>query len=244
MSRPPTATLAFAAVLACVLAAECVPLRPASNATGAHVAETRRAAVDTMPVREAGTWSSDILARPLFSESRRPPKARSSAASAPPPGARLAGIMLGANQPPLAIFAPAGGGKSVALSIGGAIDGKVIARILPERVVMTDGAILSPTYDKDKAAAGAGGTPAATFEPFGQPPMTLSNMDGQAAVTPMNLGGQAPVPPPGAGGPGADQRPPQFATPFFRLHPVPMPQMPLMPPPPVPPEDVTQGIQP
>jgi hypothetical protein len=224
--------LVSAAVLACVLAAEAMPTLPVTPELRPVATDTRRRARETMPPRDAATWSYDVVARPLFSTSRRPPAPKKSGASAPPAVARLAGIMLGENLPPLAIFAPAEGGKSIELTVGGVVNGETIARIESEKVVMSDGTSVAPSFDKDKDKFGiAPGTTSSPppFGPFGQPPMSLSGMGVPAPAAPGMSGTM--------GNP-SEQHPPMFGGSFFRMRPVPMP-----PQPPVPPQDAGQSQQ-
>ena len=125
------------------------PAAPARVASGPQTA-ARLAARDT----EA--WVSTILARPLFSVSRKPPKAAAAKASASGPGMpRLSGIMIFAGVK-RAIFAPEGGGKPLVLEEGASLDDTSIRTIQPGQVILASGEVLRPAYDKNRVP----GTPA------------------------------------------------------------------------------------
>jgi hypothetical protein len=113
--------------------------------------------------RAVADWEASVLARPLFSISRRPPKVEASTGTAAAPDqARLAGILIG-RFGKQAIFAPEGGGKPLVLGEGAAINESVIRSIQPSQVVLASGAVLTPSFDKNR-------TPSAPFIPGFQPP--------------------------------------------------------------------------
>jgi hypothetical protein len=114
--------------------------------------------------RAVADWAASTLARPLFSISRRPPKVEARAGpSAAPDQARLAGILIG-RFGRRAIFAPEGGGKPLVLGEGAPINESVIRSIEPSQVVLASGAVLTPSFDKNR-------TPSAPFIPGFQPPV-------------------------------------------------------------------------
>jgi hypothetical protein len=103
-----------------------------------------------MAARDTDAWARAILARPLFSIGRRPPKI------APPRSAgtqqdmpRLSGIMIAAGFK-RAIFAPDGGGKPLVLTEGEALADTSIRAIEPGAVVLASGEVLHPAYDKNR----------------------------------------------------------------------------------------------
>ena len=97
--------------------------------------------------RDTAVWGGAILARPVFSISRRPPRAVAGSKSETAAGqARLSGIMI-TREGRRAIFAPDGGGRPMVLAEGATVNGVVINRILPDRVLLVGGHTLQPTYD-------------------------------------------------------------------------------------------------
>jgi hypothetical protein len=101
------------------------------------------AARAVLPARQTAGWVSLILARPLFTINRRPAKSAAGPAAAAAGDARLCGIMISATLR-RAIFAPEGGGKPLVLGEGASVNDSVIARILPDRVIMASGTVLLP----------------------------------------------------------------------------------------------------
>ncbi len=100
--------------------------------------------------RSATNWADTVLARPLFSASRRPPHvAAGTLDNAAPDEARLAGIMIG-RFGRRAIFAPSGGGKPLVLAEGAQVNDSTIRRIDPDRVVLSSGTVLTPAFDKNR----------------------------------------------------------------------------------------------
>ena len=171
--------------------------------------------------RAVAEWAATTLARPLFSISRRPPKVETSAGpSAAPDQARLAGILIG-RFGKQAIFAPEGGGKPLVLGEGAAINESVIRTIEPSRVVLASGAVLTPSFDKNR-------TPSAPFIPGFQPaapafqpgfPNGMMPQPGfpmQRSVMPPPQGeGADGAPPPGVPVPGMTQPVPVFRGPMI-----------------------------
>lgn len=92
-----------------------------------------------------------ILARPLFTPSRRPPAGPASAG-----GLRLSGVVVGPDSR-LAIFEPPKGGKPVIVQVGQQVSGAVVRAIGPTSVLLTgpDGPrVLQPA---DQAAGRSSG---------------------------------------------------------------------------------------
>jgi len=113
-------------------------------------------------LRETAAWGETILQRPLFTISRRPPRAvRNGGQVAAVGQARLAGIMI-SRTGRRAIFAPEGGGKQRVLAEGAAVNDSTIRRIQPDRVILASGTVLLPAYDKNRSQA--------TTPPFQPPP--------------------------------------------------------------------------
>jgi hypothetical protein len=114
--------------------------------------------------RAASAWAESVLARPLFSISRRPPKVQASAGTAAAPDqARLSGILIG-RFGKRAIFAPEGGGKPLVLGEGASVNESTIRSIEPNQVVLTSGTVLIPSFDKNRV-------PSQPYVPPFQPPM-------------------------------------------------------------------------
>ncbi len=118
--------------------------------------------------RETNAWAATILARPLFSAGRRPPRvAAGSRDEAAPDEARLAGIMIG-RFGRRAIFAPGGGAKPLVLGEGAEVNESTIRSIEPGQVVLASGAVLRPEFDKNRV-------PTAYTPPFQPPMQTMPN---------------------------------------------------------------------
>ena len=114
--------------------------------------------------RAAAAWAESVLARPLFSISRRPPRVEASAGNAAAPDqARLAGILIG-RFGKRAIFAPEGGGKQLVLGEGASVNESTIRSIEPNQVVLASGTVLIPSFDKNRV-------PSLPFTPPFQPAM-------------------------------------------------------------------------
>jgi hypothetical protein len=102
--------------------------------------------------RAANQWAAIVLARPLLSASRRPPRvAAGPRGDTAPDEARLAGIMIG-RFGRRAIFAPAGGGKPLVLAEGEPVNDSTIRSIQPDQVVLASGTVLRPEFDKNRVA--------------------------------------------------------------------------------------------
>ena len=114
------------------------------RAAGGPQAQTRMAARDTEG------WAATILARPLFSVSRKPPKPAAVHSAGTQEGLpRLSGIMIFAGMK-RAIFAPDGGGKPLVLAEGASLADTSIRTIEAGEVVLASGEVLRPTYDKNR----------------------------------------------------------------------------------------------
>jgi hypothetical protein len=120
----------------------------AGPVAGLHL--PRGAPKASLQARAVAEWADTVLARPLFSISRRPPRVETSAGStAAPDQARLSGILIG-RFGKSAIFAPDGGGKPLVLGEGAAINESTIRSILPNQVILASGAVLKPSFDKNR----------------------------------------------------------------------------------------------
>ena len=89
-------------------------------------------------------WMATILARPLFTPSRRPP-----AEAAQVTGAlRLTGTIVGPDGP-RAIFEPQGGGRAVVVREGERVGGALVRAIAPGKVFVADASglrLLQPSF--------------------------------------------------------------------------------------------------
>lgn len=108
-------------------------------------------APDTTDAAEG--WTATALARPLFRDDRRPPRASVEPVAAQDVPARLAGVMTGpfGNR---AIFMAAGAAKPVVAEAGGRVGRFVIRSIEPGRVVVDiDGGVrtLLPAFATEAA---------------------------------------------------------------------------------------------
>jgi hypothetical protein len=100
--------------------------------------------------RATAEWTNSILARPLFSSNRKPPRNIPKTGNmTAPEDARLAGILIG-RFGRRAIFAPAGGGKPLVLGENGAVNDSTIRSIEPSQVVLANGTVLRPSFDRNR----------------------------------------------------------------------------------------------
>jgi len=129
ITRPEWLLLALAAALSVLIAAEW--LLPGAMPPSAP-RFTTAAATGTANGSSAATsqWTDAILARPIFSASRRPDDEPGTVTQAAPP--RLSAIIITATGR-LAVFAP-DGQKPQSRTEGGEIDGYRLQRIAPDRV--------------------------------------------------------------------------------------------------------------
>jgi hypothetical protein len=123
-----------------------------------------------MAVRDTDAWARAILARPLFSIGRRPPKIAPPRSTGTQEGIpRLSGIMIAAGFK-RAIFAPDGGGKPLVLTEGEALADTSIRAIEPGAVVLASGEVLHPAYDKNRVPSAP-----AQYMPAGLPNPAFTN---------------------------------------------------------------------
>jgi hypothetical protein len=164
--------------------------------------------------RDTEAWASAILARPLFSISRRPPKVAAGRNAAVDGMPRLSGIMI-APGIRKAIFAPEGGGKPVVLGEGATLADTSIRTIEPGEVILASGQVLRPMYDKNRVP----GQPA--YTPAGLPTPAFNNPNfANPAFQPPGF--QPPgFQPPGFQPPGF--QPPGFQPPGLQQQGVPQP---------------------
>jgi hypothetical protein len=151
----------LAGVLVALVAAEIVLLPPGGDEPQAALPPASPAA-PLAPARtgpDVAELVADVLARPVFSVSRRPaPEAP--AAAQPPAGPsglpRLTGILVGGGVK-TAIFAGAGDGKAVAVSERGRVGSYTVQSIETDRATVTgpSGAaqVLRPTFDPNAPVA-------------------------------------------------------------------------------------------
>ena len=199
----PRVLLGVAGVLALLLVLQWV--WPYGEAAGLTVSPARvavRARAPALAARDTSAWVSAILARPLFSVTRRPPRVAAKVAGAVAPGqARLAGIMI-TRYGRRAIFAPEGGGKPMVLAEGATVNESTIRRILPDQVVMANGAALRPSYDRNRPNTPAFNAFTPGFQPpgFQNPNFQNPNFQQPNFLNPVSPGGfPNPNFPPGQG---------------------------------------------
>ena len=114
--------------------------------------------------RDTAAWGDTVLARPIFSVSRRPAKIVHSTGAVTAVGqARLSGILI-TSQGRRAIFAPEGGGHPMVLSEGAALNATTIRSIQPHSVTLASGAVLRPSFDRNRSLITT-----APFQPIIQP---------------------------------------------------------------------------
>jgi hypothetical protein len=136
--------------LAVILALEWLLPDPPPPA-GTPVALLRSRPPAAIATRDTGDWVETVLARPVFSISRRPPKVAAGGHAETAAGeARLSGIMI-TRAGRRAIFAPEGGGKPLVLAEGASVNQSTIRSILADRVVLAGGAVLRPSYDRNRS---------------------------------------------------------------------------------------------
>ena len=164
MIIPATRLLAgLAAVLAVLLGLEWALPGQAAPAGVVPLARLHPASqVAALPARQTAVWGGAVLARPVFSISRRPPHVAVRGPQETAAGqARLSGIMI-SRWGRRAIFAPEGGGHALVLPEGASVNQTTIRSILPDRVVLAGGAVLRPSYDRNRPVA----TTAPAFQPI------------------------------------------------------------------------------
>lgn len=182
---------------------------PASDGVGQPASPLRLlkgAPKASLQARAVGDWADVVLARPLFSISRRPPRVEAGGQTAANAGAaRLSGILIG----PLgrrAIFAPEGGGKPLVVAEGGEVNDSTIRSITPDAVYLASGAVLKPSFDKNRVPTAytppfqpvmppnfpTPGFPMQRVMPQPQEGEAAPPPDGQPQPMPMFRGGMAP----------------------------------------------------
>jgi hypothetical protein len=203
MIRSVSAALAVALALSGTVAWECLdaslvdaplpPLRPAAKVPSSHP-EAPEARRERMEAQAAA-----VLARPLFSRTRRSPQeVEAGAVPDKPLLLRLTGTLVSqAGQQ--AIFAPATGGKTLAVGVGSRVGVFTVAAIAAGEVTVLDpggGAqVLRPKADPAVRAAAAPAVPAASTAQAA-PPSVLDLL--------RDTPGEGAKPgPPGAARPGA-----------------------------------------
>jgi hypothetical protein len=172
--------------------------------------------VTGIEAKDTATWAESIIARPLFSVSRRPPKAKSTGGPAADTGLpRLSGIMI-TPAGRRAIFMPEGG-KPRTLAEGAVLDENTIRQIRANEVLLSGpkgDIVLRPTYDKQQHASGfvvptpgfpqpgfnpgfnPAFNPAFNPQPFQPQPPPPANNDDQGDTPPANPPPPQPVPAP------------------------------------------------
>jgi hypothetical protein len=147
----------------------------------------RGTAKTALVARATTEWANSILARPLFSSNRKPPKLAAGAHDeAAPEDARLAGILIG-RFGRRAIFAPAAGGKPLVLGENGAVNESTIKSIEPDQVVLANGTVLKPSFDKNRVAT-------AYTPPFQPAPFQPAPFQNQITAPGTMVGGNGPQP--------------------------------------------------
>ncbi len=142
----------LAAVLCGVLAGELGPAPDAPDTPIVTPRVIRPAVIEPRPASDRALLNATaarVLARPLFTETRRPaaPTTEPKEAAAVLP--RLAGVIVGRSER-MAIFAPVSGGRSLVVAEGGRIGDFVLRLIAPGEVTVTgaDGTrLLRPSFD-------------------------------------------------------------------------------------------------
>jgi hypothetical protein len=167
-----------------------------SGATASAVARWRPAPeVPTPPPDRTGEWAATALARPLFTQDRRPVPEPRGAAVAGGPGSqelpRLAGVMV-TPAGSAAIFDGTGeSAKPQVVRVGDRLGGFEVKAILAGEVTLTGpdgGRVLRPSFDPRAPAAG------------GPAPRPAAPVATAPAALPGFLPAAAPVLPPGTPG--------------------------------------------
>jgi hypothetical protein len=114
-------------------------------ATDADAPKSSRALTQ---LANADIMTKDILKRPLFNMTRRPPQPKKIVIEPPVLHGRLAGVMIKPDAKE-ALFARSGGGMPVVVKEGGQIDGFTLASVEVDRVVLRSSfgdQIFKPTH--------------------------------------------------------------------------------------------------
>lgn len=172
-------------VLAAVIAAEWKsdapdPPAPASPASALALPDP---ASKLQAVRHDDAYVKEILARPLFTVSRRPlsgSDGNAGAAMAAALKGRLAGVVV-SSAGSEALFMETGKAKAISVHEGESFEGWTVEKIEPEHVTMRAGARLEtiePAGDKTRSGAPAmvpGQQPGAVFPAGANPPNLMQN---------------------------------------------------------------------
>ena len=208
------AMLGVAAVLLVILGFEWLPgetpvVQPAAPR---HVASGPQEQA-RIEARDTEAWVGTILARPLFSVGRKPPKAAAVRQAGAEEGMpRLSGIMIWAGMK-RAIFAPEGGGKTLVLAEGASLADTTIRTIRASEVILASGEVLHPAYDKNRVPVPTPGFVPPDMARPGFAPPNFGNPAANATFNPAFPGGAFPTVP-GAGADPNDTAPPPGPAPF------------------------------
>ncbi len=191
MRAPGTVLLGVSALaLAGVVAAELVSPGPAPVAAPPAPERVPVTAAAPAGAGRVGRWVGTILARPLFSPSRRP--AATPAAAGPGGLPRLAGVIVGPAGKTV-IFAAGGGGAPILAHEGGQVGAYRVQSIGAGEVTVRgpEGVrVLRPAFVSTDAGATAPTPPAPTRAPLGKVPSVFST---HLPFTPLP-GAKAPQP--------------------------------------------------
>jgi hypothetical protein len=154
------APLLAAAALVVVLAAEWMPHAERVLTVAPPSLHARGVASEPDSVaKDTESWARTIVARPLFTVNRRPPKLAGGKNAVALTGLpRLSGIMI-SRAGRRAIFMPEGG-KARTLAEGASVDEYTIRQIAADHVVLTGAKgemVLRPAYDGSVGHAGGAG---------------------------------------------------------------------------------------
>ena len=192
---------ATAVALACVVLLELAGAATHAEAPPpARVARATAAPKRATPPAQIDRWVATILARPIFSASRRPVPGEVASADPATPDSlpRLSGVMVDRNSRRV-IFAGANGGKPIVAEAGAHVGGFTVESIEPDGVTVTGPGgkrVLHPTFE-------AGGSTLGTTEPAA-PPRAVVPPPGNSSLEQLLRRGL----PPTTGGAGAALGPP------------------------------------
>jgi len=143
-SRPRTVLIA---ILSLILTIEwTAPRGKKADLYGAPLAVEEKVQTEPPRVHKPAILQQIVLQRPLFDPNRLPPINISASSNEHSPGdARLSGIIITRSMRG-AIFAPEGGGKSYTVAEGSHVNGSTISRIESERVFLSNGVVLKPSF--------------------------------------------------------------------------------------------------
>jgi type II secretory pathway component PulC len=124
--------------------------------------ETSRRRDEQLTAKKADALVAEILQRPLFVQSRRPPQPKIVKAEPPRLQGRLAGVMLQSDVREALFARP--GGKAIAVKVGDTIDGFTVGKIDADQVVLTSAfgdQVVKPTNGAPDEIAAPPARPAA-----------------------------------------------------------------------------------